>query len=133
MSNAVAVIFSSGFKAACEVLLAIGVSGVLEAVFPPQRADASPWMNLLEGTLEMVTYLLIIGVASESLGDLIAQFGLARVPYGALLMPWLLEGALGKITSFVQYMIERLNKRRASFMPTPAVGADPDSDDEDDS
>jgi len=126
MASSASVVFFSALKGSSELLLNVVLSGVLEAVFPPFDAAASPWVNLLEGTLEIALYLLVAGTASNALGEMIGEYGLARLPYGSLLMFWLCENAVLKLGSFVGYIKTKMNQRRARLVgfEAPADGDD---------
>lgn len=113
--STVSVLFCSLLKGTGELLINVLASGVLEGLFPPYNPDASPWWNLLEGGFEIALYLLIAGTASNALGELVGSYRLARLPYGSLLMFWLLDDAVLKVQSFVDHISRKLNERRARF------------------
>lgn len=112
MASSIHIILASGLKGATELTLNVLTSGVLEGLFPPFNPDKSPWMNLFEGTVEIALYLLIAGSASTAFEEMFGDFPLARLPYGSLLMFWLLEGAIAKIMHFVNYVAAKMNIRR---------------------
>lgn len=120
------IILQSGLKAASELLLNVGVSGILEGIFPPFNPRRSPWLNLFEGSIEITLYLLIAGTASNSIAEMFIDTDLVRLPYGSLLMFWLLEGAVQKVMHFVDYISHMMNKKRVPVKPLeiPALGED---------
>jgi len=123
LATTLAMIFLTG---SIEVLLAVGVSGVIEALFPPFSPDTSPWVNVLQGTIELVAYLLVLAACTEEIGSMLAPMGMSGVPYGSLLMPVLLENGLAKINNFVTYIVYRANQRRqrmADALVAPANAA----------
>lgn len=123
MSSTIHVILASGLKAGSELLLNVVTSGVIEGVFPPFNPKRSPWLNLIEGSIEITLYLLIAGTASNALAELFGDAELVRLPYGSLLMFWLLEGAVAKVGHFVSYISSSMNKRRVPVKPIVLPGA----------
>jgi len=111
----------SGLKGGTELLVNVVTSGIIEGLFPPFNPDRSPWLNLIEGTVEITVYLLIAGSTSASLATMFGLNSYARLPYGSLLMFWLMEGAVQKIMHFVGYISDQMNKRR---MPVEATKID---------
>ena len=122
--STISIILASGFKGATELLVNVVTSGVLEGLFPPFDPTRSPWFNLIEGTAEIAIYLLIAGTASGAFEEMIGGYGLANLPYGSLLMFWLLEGAVAKINHFVGYVADKMNKRRVPVKPTTIAAKD---------
>lgn len=114
--STIGVLFHSLLKGTGELLINVLASGVLEGLFPEYKPGSNPWWNLLEGGFEIALYLLIAGTASNALGELVGGTRLARLPYGSLLMFWLLDNAVLKVQSFVDYVSRRLNERRARFV-----------------
>lgn len=116
--SVLAVLVHSALKGAGELLINVGTSGVLEALFPPFRLieDGESRVsyelrNLVEATLEVGAYLLVSGTISSAWGDVFGAYELARLPYGALLMFWLLENAMLKLKSFVGFINYRMRHR----------------------
>lgn len=117
MASTIHVILASGFKGASELFINVLTSGVLEGLFPPFNASHSPWLNLIEGTAEIALYILLAGTASNMLDEVITVSALSQLPYGALLMFWLLEGAVAKINHFVGYVAAKMNMKRTPVAP----------------
>jgi len=117
MASTIHVILASGFKGATELSLNVVTSGVLEGLFPPFDPKRSPWLNLIEGTVEIALYLLLAGTASNAFDELLGGYPLARLPYGSLLMFWLLDGAVAKVMHFVNYIAAKMNIRRVPAKP----------------
>jgi hypothetical protein len=115
-TSGVHVALLSMLKGATALSVNVVLSGVLEALFPPYDSKASPWMNLVEGTVEIALFVLLAGTVDTWLDSLFAGYEYASLPYGALAMFWLLKNALWKINSFVGYISYRLNVRRAQSM-----------------
>ena len=121
MASTASLLFWSFVKGSGELLVNVVSSGVLEALFPPFDKNQSPWWNLLEGGLEITLYLLVAGTTSAALAESLAGYPLAQIPYGALLLYFLLDGAMAKVQSFVDYISIRLGERRARFFAHDVV------------
>lgn len=121
-SSSIALTFSTLGRAVLELGVNVVIAGVLEAIFPPyDKARGTPWLDLAEGTVEILGYVLLSGAVDSVLSPLVSSGEYAGVPFGSLAMFWLCEGALYKIGSFVRYISDTLNARRARFLTMRSV------------
>jgi len=110
------------------VTVAVVVAGVLEGLFPPYRAprdELDIWIDLGVGTLEILTYVLLIGAVEMGLARWFSGMDYADLPYGGLLMFWLLQKALMRVSAFVSYIGDRIMGRPTitTSQPTTTTGS----------
>lgn len=110
--SALGVLFFSSVKAVGELGVNVVFSGVLEGLFPPANPYKNPWLSLFEGVMEIGAHLLLVGTVANSWNELFLSNELVALPYGSLLMFWLLEGGVQKVGFFVSYIKARMNASR---------------------
>lgn len=106
-------IFRTALASALDISMNLGISVVLEVLFPAYQADKNVWLSALEGVAEITLHVLLSNVLLVMGGSVFGTNN-TLAPWGALVGVWMLNGALTKLWSFEQYLITHVSKSIAS-------------------